>query len=248
MLQVTLNKEDSLVILEPHGELSESDFTEVAKIIDPYIIEVGKIRGIIIKTEFFPGWNSFSALISHLNFVQEHHKKVSYIALVTDSMLGDFAEHIVSHFISAKVQHFAYDALDEAKKWILDSSLGIVQHGVSISIERIDDNFLLSFCAIGRLTHEDYEKITPIIDLALQGVKEPKLNVFTDISQLDGWELRAAWDDFKIGLKYAYDFDKIAIYGQQSWLKYGVIISSWFTSGEVKQFNSKEEAFNWLRT
>ena len=59
--------------------------------------------------------------------------------------------------------------------------LTIKKHGLSIGIERVDNNFFLSFKAIGKLTHEDYEKITPVIDAALEGIKEPKIKVLSTV-------------------------------------------------------------------
>lgn len=121
-----------------------------------------------------------------------------------------------------------------------------IRHGLSIGMERIGDNFFLTFKIVGKLTHEDYKQITPIIDSALEGVKKPKVKALMDISELDGFELRAAWDDFKIGLKHGFDFEKIAILGEQKWVEYSAKISSWFMSGEMKQFNSINEAIIWL--
>ena len=72
----------------------------------------------------------------------------------------------------------------------------IKKHGLSIGIERVDEHFFLSMKAIGTLTHEDYQTIVPMIDAALEGVTDPKLNVLIDGTELQGWELRAAWDDF----------------------------------------------------
>ena len=69
-----------------------------------------------------------------------------------------------------------------------------------------------------------------------------------DISEFDGWELRAAWDDFKIGLKHGFDFEKIAIYGQDKWVEYGINVTSWFMSGEVKEFDNIENALGWLNS
>ncbi len=128
----------------------------------------------------------------------------------------------------------------------LNDKSTVTRHGLFLGIERIDKHFFLSFKAIGKLTHADYEKITPLIDSALQGIKEADIKVLVDISELEGWELRAAWDDFKIGLKYGFDFSKIAIYGNQKWLEYSIKISSWFMSGEVKQFEDLENAMTWL--
>ena len=63
---------------------------------------------------------------------------------------------------------------------------------------------------------------------------------------LEGWELRAAWDDFKLGLKQGSEFDKIAIFGNRQWQEYAAKIGSWFISGEVKYFEDSNKALAWL--
>lgn len=119
MLKVTLNKVDGIALIEPGGELTEADFIIAAGVIDPYIEEAGKLHGIVIHVEVFPYWHSFAALIQHLRFVTDHHKKIDRVAFVTDSPLGEFNEHVTSHFVSAQVKHFSYTEMDEAKNWIL---------------------------------------------------------------------------------------------------------------------------------
>lgn len=75
----------------------------------------------------------------------------------------------------------------------------------------------MSFKAIGKLTHHDYEMMMPMIDSTLEGVKEPGINAFIDMTELEGWELRAAWDDFKLGMKHGSEFNKIALLGNRRW-------------------------------
>ena len=123
----------------------------------------------------------------------------------------------------------------------------ITRHGLAIGIERTGNDFFLSLKATGKLTHEDYDKINPMIDSALEGVKDPKVKVFIDGSELEGWELRAAWDDFKLGLKHNNEFDKIAIFGNKKWQEYSAKIGSWFLSGEVKYFEDVDAALSWLQ-
>ncbi len=122
----------------------------------------------------------------------------------------------------------------------------IKRHGLSIGIHRTGSDLFLSLKAIGKLTHDDYLVITPMIDSALAGVKEPSVKALIDCSELEGWEARAAWDDFKIGLKHGSEFSKIAIYGHKKWLEYATKVGSWFVSGEAKYFESEEEALAWL--
>jgi len=122
----------------------------------------------------------------------------------------------------------------------------IRRHGLSIGIERMNDRFFLSLKAVGKLTHEDYGIITPMIESALEGVKAPKIKVFVDGTELEGWETRAAWDDFKLGVKHSREFEKIAILGNKRWQELAAKIGSWFLSGESKYFEDAKEALDWL--
>ena len=122
MLKVELDEGVGIAILEPDSELSETDFISAAKIIDPYIENIGELKGIIIHVQSFPWWDSFSSLIAHLKFVREHHRKVSRIALATDSPMGSFAENIASHFVNAEIKKFSFGELEDSRKWILENA------------------------------------------------------------------------------------------------------------------------------
>ena len=123
-------------------------------------------------------------------------------------------------------------------------SLGV--HGLSVGIENVGNEFFLKLKAVGKLTHEDYDVITPMIDSALSSVKVPKVKAIIDGTEMEGWELRAAWDDFKLGLKHGNNFEKIAIYGNKNWQEITAKVGSWFISGEVKYFENHEDALAWL--
>ena len=118
MLNVKLNETTGIVILEPDGMLSKADFASVASIIDPYLEKTGNLNGIIIHVKSFPGWDSFSTLITHLKFVKEHQKKISHVAFVSDSPIGEFAEHVAGHFVNAEVKSFFFNELEKSIKWI----------------------------------------------------------------------------------------------------------------------------------
>lgn len=121
------------------------------------------------------------------------------------------------------------------------------RHGLSIGIERINSDLFLTLKAVGTLQHSDYEVIVPMIDSALAGVEDAKVKVFFDGTELDGWELRAAWDDLKLGLKHGREFKKVAILGNKRWLEMSAKIGSWFVAGDIKYFENETEAFDWLQ-
>lgn len=80
----------------------------------------------------------------------------------------------------------------------------------------------------------------------MNAVNDPQLKALVDITEWEGWELRAAWDDFMLGLKHGNEFVKIAIYGNKNWQDIAAKVGSWFVSGEIKYFDSKEAAMIWL--
>lgn len=120
MLNITLDEQHGIATLAPDGPMSKEDFQSAAAIIDPYIKKAGRLNGLIIHTESFPGWDSFQAMHSHLTFVKEHHKKIPRIAFVTDSVISNLAESIGSHFVSADIKSFDFQDMDKARAWILD--------------------------------------------------------------------------------------------------------------------------------
>ncbi len=120
------------------------------------------------------------------------------------------------------------------------------RHGLSVGIERSYNHYYLYVKAIGKLTHNDYQTITPFIDGALDNVTQPNMFVLIDGTEFEGWDLRAAWDDFKLGHKHAHEFKKVAIVGNKKWLQIGAQIGSWLISGHARKFDEIEPALEWL--
>ena len=110
-------------------------------------------------------------------------------------------------------------------------------HGLTIGIETAGADIFLSLKAVGKLTHEDYQTITPLLDAALESVKQPQLRLLIDGTELEGREPRAARDDFRPGLKH----------GNKNWQQITARVGSWFISDEVRYFEDMQEALAWLQ-
>ena len=117
MIQIKLDKDAGVVTVTPSVPLNEQDFALLASEVDPYIEKEGKLNGLIIQVESFPGWEDFAGLISHLKFIREHHTKIEKVAVVSDGKVVSIMPTIVDHFLNAKVKYFPYDSLDEAISW-----------------------------------------------------------------------------------------------------------------------------------
>ncbi len=119
MIEHTLDTAHSILYVRPKTSLERDDFVHLARTVDPYIEETGNLAGLIIEAPTFPGWEGLGAMAAHFRFIRDHHKHIKKIALVTDSALGNVAEHLASHFVSAEIKHFSAGEIDAASQWAM---------------------------------------------------------------------------------------------------------------------------------
>ena len=122
MIEYDLDTAHSILQVRPKSALGKNDFVELAKAVDPQIEGGGDLAGLIINAPAFPGWDSFGAMVTHFRFVRDHQKYIKKVAVVTDSHLGDVAERLASHFVSAKIRHFSGEQIEQARQWIINGS------------------------------------------------------------------------------------------------------------------------------
>ena len=119
MLKYELNHAEGILIIRPNGPLESTDFEKLVQEVDPYIIEKGKLNGLMIYAKSFPGWDNFAAFLSHMKFVKNHHQKIKKIAAVTDSSFLSIMPQVANHFVQAEVRHFDYAEKDAALNWLM---------------------------------------------------------------------------------------------------------------------------------
>jgi hypothetical protein len=122
MMKSELLADQAVLALSPDGPLAAADFTRIAGMVDPYIEQHGKLKGLLIHASNFPGWSDFAALVSHLRFVRDHHRQIERIAVATDSGVLSVLPRIASHFVAAEVRHFEYAERDAALRWLARES------------------------------------------------------------------------------------------------------------------------------
>lgn len=110
--------DEAIAIIKPAGPLSKNDFTELSKKVDQYLESHDSLKGLLIHTKQFPGWEDLEGLIGHIKFVRGHHQLIKKVALVTDSRMAAVAPKLVNHFVSANVKSYEYDRIDDALTWL----------------------------------------------------------------------------------------------------------------------------------
>lgn len=106
-----------VLVVEPHGKLRAVDFEEVASVVDPWIENAGRLNGLVVHVEAFPGWEDSRGFFKHMRFVREHHREVRRVALCADGAMASLVPSLAEHFVQAELEHFAYGDLDRAIDW-----------------------------------------------------------------------------------------------------------------------------------
>jgi len=125
MIHYELLSDKGIVIVTPAGPLEKGDFEKLAQAVDPLIESQGRLTGLMIYVESFPGWSDFGALVAHLKFIKDHHRQVERVAAVTDSGILSILPQLANHFVRAEVRHFDYGDKDKALAWLADTGFRI---------------------------------------------------------------------------------------------------------------------------
>jgi len=76
VIEYEILPDNGVVIVTPVSPLEKADFVKLAQAVDPLIESQGRLNGLMIYVEDFPGWEDFGALVSHMKFVKDHHRHI----------------------------------------------------------------------------------------------------------------------------------------------------------------------------
>ena len=111
----------------------------------------------------------------------------------------------------------------------------------------VSENNIFALRATGKLTDEDYQLFLPELGKLIEDCGP--ISLMIELVDFQGWEPKAAWDDFQFGMEHDKDFIRIAIVGQKSWEKWMASIGDAFTESKIRFFykNNIQDAWDWLR-
>ena len=126
--------------------------------------------------------------------------------------------------------------------------MSVMRRGLSIGVYCIEGKAFVEMRASGKLTHDDYQTITPMIEEAIAASDDNCVDLLVDIRDLEGWEARAAWDDFKLGIKHRKSWSRIAMVGNKKWEQLAAKVAGWFIGGETRYFENMDTAIDWINS
>lgn len=111
----------------------------------------------------------------------------------------------------------------------------------------VNEKNIYAFKATGKLTKKDYDEFLPRLQTLIH--KYGALSLFIELEDFRGWEPKAGWEDMKWGMEHDEDFDRIAIVGENRWMKFMVALADLFTEADIRYFKRDEaqQAWDWLR-
>ena len=246
MIHLDLNAAEGIAVVQPeqmHG-LSEADFKQLTDRIDAYLKGHDTLRGLVIVTKSFPGWEDFNAFASHIKFVRDHHKAIQKVAIVSDSQLLSVGPYVADHFVSAKVRHFAFADIEEAKAWIASDE---ACSGRFVVLDGYPDD-VAAFQAEGVITRDDYqETLIPVLEEKISAQGQVKLLYWCG-EEFKGFSAGAMWDDARFGLTHWGDFSKIAVVSDIEWVRQSAKLFAPLMRAPVQVFHNAdiEDAKSWI--
>jgi hypothetical protein len=118
MISAQLMRDEGILVVSPEDKLKSTDFERLRLLADPYIEEHGELKGLLIDAESFAGWEDFSSMLTHLQFVHNYQKSIKRVAAVTDNGFLAILPRVMDYFAVAEVRHFEYRDRDLAMNWL----------------------------------------------------------------------------------------------------------------------------------
>ena len=100
---------------------------------------------------------------------------------------------------------------------------------------------------IGKLTDADFVENVPGIEAIF--ARHGKVRFLVDLTEFDGWDWQAAWDDFAFGIKHWGDIEKMAVITDSRWEGLAAKFAGALMHAQVKSYDSLEikRAWAWTR-
>jgi len=90
----------------------------------------------------------------------------------------------------------------------------------------------------GKLTAEDYETLVPRMEALVE--EKGQVRILLEMHDFHGWEMAAAWEDTKFGMRHYKDIERLAMVGEKAWQHGMAVFCKPFTKAEIKYFDAAQ--------
>lgn len=245
---ITINKTlgKNIIGFTMNGKIDDEGIQKFFTAIDEKANDEGKVK-LLGEIEEIGGIEDLKAFFDVIKTKFKTIKALEKYAIVGDMDWLEKISGVVDFIIpNIPIKVFKTSERDEALVWLLQDTEVFIP-----GIHKIDtdenDNFL-AFKLSGKVNPREFS----VLDAEFsQFTEEGKpLNLYIEFAGFEGYKnIKAMWDDFKMGLKHYSDLKKVAIINEGEWMDFLVKIGDIFTPGvNMEHFDTdqKERAKTWL--
>ena len=120
-------------------------------------------------------------------------------------------------------------------------------HGFRLEFIELGPVPVITVCARGRLTHQDYLAFMPQLEAAINEQTGDRVRMVFDARDLVGWEPGALLDDLRVGLRHGRQLDRVALVTDARWLSILSQLADVLMPGELRSFGDRAEAEAWVQ-
>ncbi|MBB4079146.1 hypothetical protein GGR28_001766 [Lewinella aquimaris] len=245
MISVFPLSQDNMLGFTLDGEVDEEGMRRLLMAVEAKVVTHGRLR-LLGNIKNVGGFPSYQAFWNTIKAKKELLDKIEKYAILTDhgwlTTLSGGIDWITPRM---EVKTFRLDEGEIAHRWLKIDKEPLVSNGV----KEIDlgSSRLLGLAIVGKLNTADYDRINALVEEKVR--HHGKARILLEIVSTDGINARTLWEDLKTSIKYYKDLERVAIVGDQTWLKTSVKLSDLLTPGlDLAAFSTVERnrAIAWL--
>ena len=121
-------------------------------------------------------------------------------------------------------------------------------------IERLKESFgaAFGFKVVGKITGDEVKAFEPQIEFVIRERKERPIGILADVSQMEGADWKARWNEMRFLQKYTDHIARMAVVGADKWEEVVavVLVGTAVLQAETRYFASSEiaTAWDWARS
>jgi len=246
MISVFPLSQSNLLGFTLDGDVDDEGMRKLLMAVEAKVITHGKLR-LMGNIKNIGGFQDFQTFWKLLKAKTELWDRIEKYAILTDhGWLASLSGSLDWLTPRIDVKTFALSEGELAHEWL---KLDPAPAETSVSLKEIDlgDERLLGIAIIGKMGIADYDRLNVLIEE--DAAKHGKARIMLEIVTSAGFTGKQLMEDLKTSVKQYKNVERMAIIGDQSWLKTTVRLSDLLTPGlELSAFGTTERkrAISWL--
>ena len=247
--------QDDMLGFTLDGEVDDEGMRKLLMAVEAKVLTHGRIR-LLGNIKNLSGISNYHSFWNIIKSKRELLDKVDRYAILTDhGWLATLSEGIDWLTPRLEVKTFRLNEGERAHNWLqeersapdIDDSAHRASAAASLREVDLGNDHLLGLAIMGKIKKDDLDRINFLMEEKVRDHGD--ILLLLEIVDGDGIKSDNWWTDLKSSLKHYKHLRRVAIVGDQSWLKASVKLSDLLTPGvELAAFTTAERkrAIGWL--